>query len=531
MATKAYSYLRFSTPKQEWGDSQRRQQALAQEYAARNRLDLDEASYRDLGMSAKHGRNIAEGELGLFLEAVRGKVIEPGSYLLVESLDRISRDKARRAIRTLESIADEGITVVTLADGKAYTTASLDDDPMSFMYAFLVAMRAHEESAMKSRRVAAAWEAKRARIGKEPMTSWVPAWLHKDGDKIVRVPERVKLVQGIYRDTLKGVGLEAIAQRLNAEAVEPWGDGKRKAQHWHRSYVSKILDNPAVIGTFTPHKDVRSKTGKRTRKALDPIEGYYPPVIERDVWDRVQQMRSTRKLGPRGRHAAGNLNNIFSGLLKCPTCDGPMYLHNKGVRKGHPGAWIVCRAAKAKAGCVYKGVAYHKVEDAFLNHASELLAKIPAGKGAAKFERELEKAETAIDATEDGIENVLRAIERDPSPTLSQRLRELQVSLDELKQGAAALEQKVVAASPRMVGLKAKELSTALHAAKPPQGIRPSTGFDRREVNALLRQLAAGIVVDYDEGDLVFRWAHGTESRMTYDYQWPKLTKSERAGA
>ena len=196
-----------------------------------------------------------------------------------------------------------------------------------------------------------------------------------------------------------------------------------------------------------------------------------------------------------------------------------MFLHNKGSRGGRPNAWAVCAAAKAKAGCVYKGVPYHKIEAAFLHHAPRVLAKIPAGKGAARFERELANVEAAIDATEEGIRNVLTAIEREPAPTLSERLRELQAGLDGLKQEAEGLESKVAAASPRMVTLKAGELREALDAVP----------MDRRQVNALLRQLAAGIVVDYDTGDLVIQWAHGTESTVTYDYQWPKVTAAERA--
>ena len=67
----AYSYLRFSTPEQAGGDSRRRQLDLARAYAARHGLVLDAGlSFRDLGMSAFHGRNVREGALRAFLDAV-----------------------------------------------------------------------------------------------------------------------------------------------------------------------------------------------------------------------------------------------------------------------------------------------------------------------------------------------------------------------------------------------------------------------------------------------------------------------------
>src|SRR6266566_7403143 len=107
---KAYSYIRFSTPEQAAGDSFRRQTALAEAYSASHGLDLDrKLNFRDLGTSAFQGKNLETGQLGAFLEAVRSGLVEKGRFFLVESLDRISRQKARKAIRVLENIVDAGI--------------------------------------------------------------------------------------------------------------------------------------------------------------------------------------------------------------------------------------------------------------------------------------------------------------------------------------------------------------------------------------------------------------------------------------
>src|SRR5262249_429406 len=49
---KAYSYLRFSTPEQMKGDSQRRQLEAARSYALEKGLELDEElTFHDLGVS------------------------------------------------------------------------------------------------------------------------------------------------------------------------------------------------------------------------------------------------------------------------------------------------------------------------------------------------------------------------------------------------------------------------------------------------------------------------------------------------
>lgn len=242
---KAYSYLRFSTPEQSKGDSFRRQHKMASDYAAMRGLDLDDTlSFHDLGVSSFRGQNVAEGKLGYFLEAVRSGEVAEGSYLLVESLDRLSRQNTRKALRVLEDIADLGIIVVTLNDRREYSKESLDRDPTDLLLSILQFMRANEESETKARRLTEAWAAKRSRLDTKPLTSKVPAWLRLDPESqtIVLISERAAIVERIFRETLAGMGQHQIAHALNKEGVKPWGRGA----YWQRSYIVKILDSEAV---------------------------------------------------------------------------------------------------------------------------------------------------------------------------------------------------------------------------------------------------------------------------------------------
>ena len=92
-APRAYSYIRFSTPEQLKGDSLRRQLDLSARYAQDHGLVLDEQlTFRDLGISAFDKSNLgSSGKLREFLDAVDQGRVPPGSFLLVESLDRLSR--------------------------------------------------------------------------------------------------------------------------------------------------------------------------------------------------------------------------------------------------------------------------------------------------------------------------------------------------------------------------------------------------------------------------------------------------------
>src|SRR5262245_40430361 len=91
----AYSYIRFSSRKQEAGDSIRRQQTAARAWARRNGIPLDTTLRIDKGISAFHGKNAdlsggknADlGGLAEFLRLVQEGTVNPGSYLVVENLD------------------------------------------------------------------------------------------------------------------------------------------------------------------------------------------------------------------------------------------------------------------------------------------------------------------------------------------------------------------------------------------------------------------------------------------------------------
>src|SRR5262245_52497536 len=215
-AIKAYSYLRFSTPDQMKGDSLRRQTELARRYAVQHGLLLDEdLTFQDLGVSAFRGKNAEAGKLAYFLEAVRSGLVQRGAYLLVESLDRISRQAARRALRVLEEIVDEGITVVTLNDSKAYTAAGITADPWSLMMALMTCIRANEESATKARRLKEAWKQKRRTAGAKPLTARAPAWLRLDRRTSTPswqvLEDRAAIVRRIFDMTARGHGQHTIA--------------------------------------------------------------------------------------------------------------------------------------------------------------------------------------------------------------------------------------------------------------------------------------------------------------------------------
>ena len=151
----AYSYIRMSTDIQLKGDSLRRQTEASEAYAAENNLELvRDFDLEDIGVSAFKGLNVSTGKLGLFLKAVEERLVPAGSYLLVESLDRLSRERPQTATALFLQILEAGVNIVTLTDKRVYRSGS--NDFSDIIVSVVIMSRAFEESQTKSMRVSAA---------------------------------------------------------------------------------------------------------------------------------------------------------------------------------------------------------------------------------------------------------------------------------------------------------------------------------------------------------------------------------------
>lgn len=479
---KAYSYLRFSTPEQSRGDSFGRQADAAKAYAERHGLVLDESSFEDLGVSAFRGRNSDIGELGRFLEAVRDGVVEKGSYLLVESLDRISRDKPRKATNVLAEICEEDITVVTLTDGRRYDLDVIDNDPMAFMYAFMVAIRANEESETKSRRLKAAWERKRENAKDLPITKKCPLWLvpapeTKLGFTVNR--KRANVVRRIFQLARDGVGQHKIAQTLNSEGIDTFGT----AAYWQRSYVAKLLKNEAVIGTLIPHR-IEYVNGKRTRIPASPVKGYYPAILPKEEFYEVQALIGSSP--QRGRHASSAVRSILGGLARCPRCQGTMTRVSKGPKGGK--VVLVCANAKQGGGCRYRGVPYQPVEEALLRDLETLREQAPRPGETGHLWERLRSTQMALDVALEEEERLYRALGSDATARDKLRLRDAQEVVRLEQDDKRAVERQIEEAQNTSVDAIIARLEALSEAEE----------LDRKAINVELRKLLSGVTIDYE---------------------------------
>jgi DNA invertase Pin-like site-specific DNA recombinase len=504
---RAYSYVRFSTPEQAKGHSLQRQTEAAQAWAAANGVTLDdELSFQDKGVSGFTGANLETGALGVFLERVKDGTIPPGSWLLVENLDRISRQAARKAVRTIEAIVEAGATVVDLSDGgREYSAEALDKDPLLFILMVLKFVRANEESATKGVRVAKAHAARRQKFaGQEkltkPYTRKLPAWIRWDESicDYALIEERAERVRWIFEMADDGMGAHSIAAHLNEVKEDTWGAGKWKARYWHRSYIRKLLTNKAAIGVFVPHR-VQKVDGKRSkeRQALEPIAHRFPVAVDRELFERVNARLSTTEA--RGRNTKVPVRSIFAGVLKCQHCGGTVTRVNKGEH-----VYLVCSAAHGKSGtCKYESVPYHDAEREMRRIIHSILDEAPRSNDTAELDDEIEQLKVEVDAGEDVVNELLELTITDKSRAARQKLQAYEQALD-------AVRDKLRKAVERRDTLTSTNVKLRLAAVE-----KALTGetIDTEEANKALRGAVRRMVMRPAEGALEIHWHHADEPR------------------
>ena len=333
----AFSYVRFSAERQSRGASLDRQVDAAKRYADLHGLTLDTSSYSDLGVSAFKSKNLIEGSLGTFLAAVDNKKVPKGSFLLVESLDRLSRDNVDVALELFLSITRKGITIVTLMDQQVYSQQSIRENWTKLIIALAVMARANEESVTKSVRVKQAWDRKIQRG--ELATTKLPSWLILNADKkgFTIHKERAVLINRLFDLAIKGYGGRQIAAILIKEKVPvmQW------AKEWNQNLVGSLLSSPATYG----HKD-----GK---------DDYFPAIITKKKFMTAADAIKGRKW--KGG-TSDSVPNLFAGLGFCAFCGSRVrYIPST---TGYP--YIRCLKANDTHTCRGKLFPYKACELAFI---------------------------------------------------------------------------------------------------------------------------------------------------------------------
>jgi DNA invertase Pin-like site-specific DNA recombinase len=506
----AFSYHRLSSDKQKKGDGERRQGDETELYCDKMGLKLD-YRLKDIGLSGWTGANVHKGALGRFLELVREGEIPKGSHLVVESLDRLSRDKVMRAFRIFSEILEAGITLHTFGDNKIYTEKSVNENFGELIVSLSIMIRANDESSTKAKRQRSTWGEKRKAATETKLTARCPTWLKLQPDRksFEVLDDRRDIVVRIFTEAADGFGCDSIARRLNREGIKPFSHGRM----WHGGTVRAYLQSKAVLGYYQPNKLVRytvedgnEKGASKTRREPvgDVITDYYPPIISDDLWHRTWDSIDKRRVG-KPANAAGRkgtkIVNLFGGFGRCVRCLSPMNVRNRGERTRHKHKpFLICSNARNGVCPNNRQFTLQPLEDAVLEFVQEIDLHEVRPTESRLLEQQIATKRTKADAIQQKIDNLMEAVEAG-SKSAQKRMVELEGQLETIEQEIAGIRHQLdalkgsVPLADRQAAMKELRRRMIVADAKELYEIRTKLRQTLREIITFMSFLRDGHVV------------------------------------
>lgn len=331
--TVAAAYARFSS------DAQREESIEIQLREIRALADRQGftigATYRDEAVSGwKSGRRedfdrmLDDAEKGLF------------DVLLVYKMDRFARnvEVAQRAKRRL---LRAGVTIWSVREGE------LRDSPDSWLMSAFGDAMAEYYSRNLSVMVRNGIDQSARQLKAAGRRIWGYA---VDGtDHFVPDESTAPAVREVFARYASGESLTDICSWLNSEGVRT-----PRGKTWCTQNLAQVLGNVAYKGTYKYSGHV--------------VEGGMPALVSAEQWDRVQQVRATRK---RKKRKSIVNDYLLTGKIWCLECGRPMCGTAGTSATGRKYTYYGC--VRKDGGCGLR-VSAEKVERAVLRGVAELLA-------------------------------------------------------------------------------------------------------------------------------------------------------------
>lgn len=320
----AFSYSRVSSAKQagEGRAGLDRQGDAFLGFCEKHGLTPNPDPLVERGLSAFHGRHRSKGVLGAFIESAKAGQVPPGAVLVVEDLDRFSRESASLAEQLIHQLWDLDLALGIVRDDVVVDRARYDSDLGIRVQLLTRRDAAHDYSKKLSSRIVDVWERRRRdwlQHGRRYLSKANrPFWLADDGSDFVVLEPEAEVVRLMFRlSAHDNMGSTQIAERLQRESVRP-----PRVKVWSAVRVNRLLEDRRVIGEKL-WKDGTTSTG------------YFPAIISAVEFEANIAARKGRD-ARKGRHGRGDkIANIFQGMVFC-ACGKAMSYH---LGKGRDGRY------------------------------------------------------------------------------------------------------------------------------------------------------------------------------------------------
>lgn len=308
----AFSYIRFSSKKQELGNSLQRQMEAAERWCAYNNVELSPITFDDLGVSAfKEGTRPALADM---LEYIKTGIIPKGSFILLENSDRLSRRGFKHAVDIVHEIVNNDVYLVVLGNNPVVYDKHNIVDLSSMLSLLLDSDRGRQESARKSVLIKAA--KKHLRSTREAKGK-LPWWLSAVDGK-AELNEFSAVIREMVDMKLQGVSAQKIATHFNNKGVL-----NAQGTAWKAVSINASFKNKLLYGTKVYYEVVG--TNGRDCAPVEEVPNWAPAICSKREFDAIQPKKRVK--GELTRTSA------FTGLLRCPNCHGAMQ-QRKQYHKG-----------------------------------------------------------------------------------------------------------------------------------------------------------------------------------------------------
>ena len=283
--------------------------------------------------------------------------IEAGKVgtVIVKDMSRLGRNYLQVGMYTEMIFPQKGVRFIAINDGVDSAQGENDFAPLRNIFnEWLVRDTSKKIKAVKR---------SKGMSGKPITSKPVYGYLMDEDENFIIDEEAAPVVRQIYSLCLVGNGPTKIARMLTEQQIPTPGTleyrrtGSTRRYHpgyeckWATNTVVHLLENREYTGCL-----VNFKTEKPSYKLKHSIENppekqavfenHHEPIIDRETWERVQELRKQRKR-PNRYDEVG----LFSGILFCADCGSVMYQQRYQTDKRKQDCYICGSYKKRTADC------------------------------------------------------------------------------------------------------------------------------------------------------------------------------------
>ena len=283
--------------------------------------------------------------------------IEAGKVgtVIVKDMSRLGRNYLQVGMYTEMIFPQKGVRFIAINDGVDSAQGENDFAPLRNIFnEWLVRDTSKKIKAVKR---------SKGMSGKPITSKPVYGYLMGEDENFIIDEEAAPVVRQIYSLCLAGNGPTKIARMLTEQQIPTPGTleyrrtGSTRRYHpgyeckWATNTVVHLLENREYTGCL-----VNFKTEKPSYKLKHSIENppekqavfenHHEPIIDRETWERVQELRKQRKR-PNRYDEVG----LFSGILFCADCGSVMYQQRYQTDKRKQDCYICGSYKKRTADC------------------------------------------------------------------------------------------------------------------------------------------------------------------------------------